>query len=98
MMSKAISVFATMALIVAVIGTWSRFAPVAPEPVTAAGVQAASNAISPLELALRNGESLPDAYHGGDYKHVYPDEAPPNSSGFVRTQIVCRQKEKQDAY
>jgi hypothetical protein len=97
MMSKAIGVFVTMALIVAVIGIWLRFEPVTTEAVTAAEVQAVSNAISPLELTLRNGKCLPDAYHGGDYTHVYP-KAPPELSGFARTQIVCRQEDKQNAH
>jgi hypothetical protein len=71
MMSKAIGVFATMALIIALIGMWLRFAPVTTEAVTAAEVQPLSNAISPFELTLKNGKSLPDGYHGGDYTHVY---------------------------
>jgi len=68
MMSKAISVFAT----IAIIGMWLRFGPVTTEAMTGAEVQTVRNAISPLELTLSNGKSLPDAYHGGDYTHVYP--------------------------
>jgi hypothetical protein len=98
MMSKAIGVFATMALIVAVIGIWLRFEPVATEPMTAAGAQAVSNPIFPLELMLKYGESIPAAFQGVDYTHVYPNEAPPESSGFARTQIVCRQEDKQNAH
>ena len=70
-MSKAIGVFAMMALISALIGMWLRFAPITTEAVTAAEVQPLSNAISPFELTLKNGTSLPDGYHGGDYAHVY---------------------------
>jgi hypothetical protein len=68
MMSKAIGVFATMALIITLIGMWLRFALVTTEAVE---VQAVSNAISPFELTVKNGKSLPDCYHGGDYTHVY---------------------------
>jgi hypothetical protein len=71
MMSKAISVFAMMALIIALIGVWLRFAPITTEAVTAAKVQPLSNAISPFELTLKNGKSLPAGYHEGDYTHVY---------------------------
>jgi hypothetical protein len=71
MMSKAIGVFAMIALIIALIGMWLRFAPIATEAMTAAEVQPLSNAISPFELTLKNGKSLPDGYHGGDYTHIY---------------------------
>jgi hypothetical protein len=57
-----------MALIIALIGMWLRFAPVTTEAVE---VQPLSNAISPFELTLKNGKSLPDGYHGSDYTHVY---------------------------
>lgn len=70
-MSKAIGVAATMAVIIALIGMWLRFAPVTTGAVTAAEVQPLSNAISPFELTLKNGKSLADGYHGGDYTHVY---------------------------
>jgi hypothetical protein len=71
MMTKAIGVFAMMALIIALIGMWLRFAPITTEAVTAAEVQPLSNAISPFELTLKNGKSPPDGYHGGDYTHIY---------------------------
>jgi hypothetical protein len=71
MISKAIGVSATMALIIALIGMWLRFAAVTTEAVTATEVQPLSNAISPFELTLKNGKSLPDGYHGGDYTHVF---------------------------
>ena len=66
-----IGIFATMALIIALIEMWMRSAPIATESVTAAKVQTSSGAISPIELTLKNSKSLPDAYHGGDYTHVY---------------------------
>jgi hypothetical protein len=70
-MRKAIGVFATMALIIALIGISMRSAPVAMEPVTAAGFRPSTGAISPYELTLNYGKSLPDARHTGDYTHVY---------------------------
>ena len=70
-MRKAIGVFATMALMIALIEVSMRSAPVATESATAAKVQTLSRAISPIELTLKNSKSLPDAYHGGDYTHVY---------------------------
>jgi hypothetical protein len=70
-MRKIFHIFAMTALIVALIGMWLRFAPVTTEAVTAAEVQPLSNAIYPFELTLKNGTSLPDGYHGGDYTHVY---------------------------
>jgi len=27
--------------------------------------------LTPFELTLKNGKSLSDGYHGGDYTHVY---------------------------
>jgi hypothetical protein len=63
MMRKAIGVFATMALIVALIGMWMRFAPVATESVTAAGVQPSTGAISPFELMSRSSKALPNQYY-----------------------------------
>jgi hypothetical protein len=70
-MGKAISVFAMTALIIALIGMWLKFAPITTEAVTAAEVQPSSNAISPVELTLKNGKSLPDGDQRGDYTHVY---------------------------
>jgi hypothetical protein len=63
MMRKAIGVFATIALIVALVGMWMRFAPVASEPATAAGVKLPTGAISPLELMSRSSKTLPSQYH-----------------------------------
>ena len=67
----AIRIFATLAVIIALIETWMRPAPVATESITAAKVQTSSGPISPIEFTLKNSESLPDAYHGGDYTPVY---------------------------
>jgi hypothetical protein len=39
MIRKAVGVFVTMALIIALVGTWLRFAPVTTEALTAAEVQ-----------------------------------------------------------
>jgi len=71
MMRKTVTVFVTIALLIAFVGMWVKFASVATEAVTAAEVQPLSNAISPFELTLKNGTSLPDGYYGGDYTHVY---------------------------
>jgi hypothetical protein len=70
MMSKAIGVFAMMALIIALIGMWLRFAPVTTEAVTAAEVQPLSNPISPFALTPENGQSLPDGYPGRLYARL----------------------------
>jgi hypothetical protein len=66
-----IGVFATTVLIIALIEMWMGSAPIATESVTAAKAQTSSGAISPIELTLKNSKSLPDAYHGGDYTHLY---------------------------
>ena len=70
-MRKAIGIFATMALMIALIEMWMRSAPVATESATAAKVQTLSSAISPIKLTLKNSKSLPNAYRGGDYTHIY---------------------------
>jgi len=64
-------IFATMTLVIALIEMSMRSAPVATESVTTAEAQALGSAISPFELTLKNIRPLPDAYHGGDYAHVY---------------------------
>jgi hypothetical protein len=66
-----IRIFATLAVIIALIETSMRPAPVATESITAAKVQTSSKPVSPVELTLKNSELLPDAYRGGDYTHVY---------------------------
>jgi len=63
MMRKAAGVLATIALIVALIGIWARFGAVAPDAVTAAGVQPSAGAISPLELMSRSSKALPRQYY-----------------------------------
>ncbi len=60
-MRKAVGVFATMALIIALIGM--RFAPVATEAVTAAAVKPSTGAISPFELMSRSSKALPNQYY-----------------------------------
>jgi hypothetical protein len=49
-----IGIFATMALIIALIEMWMRSAPVATGSVTAAKVHTSSGAVSPIELTLKN--------------------------------------------
>ncbi len=66
-MRKAISVLATIALIVALIGIWVRFGPVATEAVTAAGVHPSTRAISPLELMSRSSKPLPSQYYSDPF-------------------------------
>ncbi len=66
-----IGIFATIALVIALIEMWISSAPVATESITAAKAYTSSGVISPIELTLKNSKSLPDAYHGGDYTHVY---------------------------
>ncbi len=62
-MRKAVGVFATTALIIALIGMWVRSAPVATESVTAAGVKLSTGAISPFELMSKNRKALPNQYY-----------------------------------
>ena len=62
MMRKAVGVFVTTALIIALIGMWVRFAPVVTESVTAAGVQPSTGTISPFGLRSKNGKVLPNQY------------------------------------
>jgi hypothetical protein len=50
MMRKAVTVLVTIALIIALVGMWVKFALVATESVTAAGVEPPTGAISPFEL------------------------------------------------
>ena len=95
-MSKAIGVFAMMALIIALIGMWLRFAPVTTEAVTAAEVQPLSNPISPFALTPENGQSLPDGYPGRLYARLSQsvsgvDAASPESLAMKITyQLVLR--------
>jgi hypothetical protein len=63
MMRKAIGVFVTMALIIALVGMWMRSAPVATESVAAAGVKPPTGAISPLELMSRSSKTLTNQYY-----------------------------------
>jgi hypothetical protein len=63
MMRNAIAVSVTTALIIALIGIWMRFGPVATESVTAAGVQPSNAAISPSELMSRSDKALPNQYY-----------------------------------
>jgi hypothetical protein len=60
-----------MALIIALIGTWLRFAPVTTEALTAAEIQPLSNAISPFELMLKNGKSLRAVTTGATTRTFY---------------------------
>jgi hypothetical protein len=62
-MRKAIAVSVTTVLIFALIGMWMRFAPVANESVTAAGVQPSSGVISPFELMSGSSNALPKQYY-----------------------------------
>jgi hypothetical protein len=71
MMHKTVVVFATMALIIALIEIWIRSAVVATQSVTAAEIRPSGAAISSSELTLKSAKSLPDGYRGGDYMHVY---------------------------
>jgi hypothetical protein len=66
-MRKAVGVFLTMALIIALVGMWMRSAPVATESVTAAGVQPSTAAISPFELMSRSSKALPSQYYGDPF-------------------------------
>jgi hypothetical protein len=63
MMRKAIGIFATMALIIALFGMWMRFAPLATQSVTAKGVKPSTGAISPSELMSRSSKALPNQYY-----------------------------------
>jgi hypothetical protein len=62
-MRKTVSVFAAMAMIIALIGLWVRFASVATQTVTAAGAKPPTGAISPFELMSRNRQALPNQYY-----------------------------------
>ena len=62
-MRKAIGVFLTIAVIIAFVGMWMRFAPVATESVTAAAVQPSTGAISPSELMSKSDKALPNQYY-----------------------------------
>ena len=62
-MRKAVEIFAATALIIALIGMWMRFAPIATEPVTAAGIKPSTGAISPFELMSRSSKALPNQYY-----------------------------------
>jgi hypothetical protein len=63
MMRKAVGVFATIALIIALIGVWMRFTPVATKSVTATGAPPSPGTISPLELMSRSSKELPNQYY-----------------------------------
>jgi hypothetical protein len=63
MMRKAIGVFLTVALIIALVGMWMRSAPVATESVTAAAAQPPAGAISPFELMSKSRKALPNQYY-----------------------------------
>jgi len=65
-MHKTVGVFATLALIIAAVGMWAKFAPVATEFVTAA-TEPSTGAISPFELMLRNGKAIPNQYYGDPF-------------------------------
>ena len=62
-MRKAVTVFVTIALIIALVGMWVKFAPVATEAVTAAGIKPSTDAISPFELMSRSSKALPNQYY-----------------------------------
>ena len=66
-MRKALAVFVTMALIIALVGMWVKFAPIATEAVTAAGIEPLTAAISPFELTLKNRKALPDQYYADPF-------------------------------
>jgi hypothetical protein len=63
MMRKTIGVFAMIALIIALIGTWTRFAPIPTEAVTAAGLNPSTGPISPYELMSKNRKTLANQYY-----------------------------------
>jgi hypothetical protein len=67
MMRKAVTVFVTIALIIALVGMWVKFAPVATKAVTAAGVEPPTGAISPFELTLKNRKALPNQYYADPF-------------------------------
>jgi hypothetical protein len=67
MMRKTVTIFVTIPLIVALIGMWVKFAPIATEAVTAAGVEHRTGAISPFELTLNNRKALPNQYYADPF-------------------------------
>jgi hypothetical protein len=62
-MRKVFHVFATMALIIALIGMWVRFAPVATQSVTAEQAKPSAGAIAPFELMSTASKALPNQYY-----------------------------------
>jgi hypothetical protein len=67
MMRKAIGVFTAIALVIALIGIWTRFAPVATKAVTAARPEPSTGAISPFELMSGSSHALPHQYYGDPF-------------------------------
>ena len=62
-MRKVFHVFATMAVIIALIGMWVRFAPVATQSLTAERAEPSARMISPFELMSRTSKALPNQYY-----------------------------------
>jgi len=62
-MRKAAAIFATIALIIALIGMWAKFAPIATKSVTAAGIEPSTSSTSPFELMSRSSKALPKQYY-----------------------------------
>jgi len=91
----AIRIFATLAVIIALIETWMRPAPVATESITAAKVQTSSGPISPIEFTLKNSESLPDAYHGVTTRPsiAIGEQGRRSMSERLPIEIICRAPE-----
>jgi len=62
----AASIFAMIALIIALIGMWAKFAPVA-KSVTTAGVEPSTSQTSPVQLMSRSSKALPKQYYKGPF-------------------------------
>jgi hypothetical protein len=62
-MRKVFHVFATMAVIIALIGMWVRFAPIATQSVTAERAEPSARMIAPFELMSRTSKALPNQYY-----------------------------------
>jgi len=62
-MRKVFHVFATMAVIIALIAMWVRFASVATRSVTAERPESSAAATAPFELMSRASKALPNQYY-----------------------------------
>jgi hypothetical protein len=74
-MRKAVGIFATMALIIALIEIWMRSAPVATESATAVGVQPSPGAVSRFELMSRNHEAPASEHAESDFRVLVGDQS-----------------------